>query len=694
MSDCCIELIVSEETPVELQVCEQDQIGLEIKEQIVYGGGGIIPVGTKTIEVTENGTVTDDVTYYAAVEIDVDVPNTYEAGDEGKVVDDGALVSQSSTNITTNGTYDTTLNNEAIVAVPASAVDTGTKNITHNGNGQDVVGYAAVNVAVPNSYAVGDEGKVVSSGALVSQGSAEYTENGTYDTTLISSVEVAVPGDAPSGTKQIEITENGTNTENVAGYAYAEIEVAVPNSYAADDEGKVVDDGELVAQTSLGVNENGTYDTTLNNQVVVSVPNTYAAGDEGKVVSNGELVSQGSATYTSNNTYDTTLIDEVTVNVSGGGSPNLQTVSKTYTPTESQQTEQITPGTGYDGLAEVDVTVNAISSSYVGSGVTRRSSTDLSESGGTVTAPAGYYAESASKAVAAGTAGTPVATKGAVSNHSIDVTPSVTNSAGYVASETKTGTAVTVTASELESGTKSITANGTNIDVTGYAAVDVNVSGGGGLTNDQFVDHAYPQGAFATSYSGTLKSETFKERTGITSFVGNGITTISGSAFYGCTALETVSLPNVVSASGTYMFQGCNSLKGIVLPSITGDIMGHAFIGCSALKYIDLGPSFGRLNASDALQSCSSLDMLVIRRTTVSPLNNINNFNNTPFASGGSGGTLYVPASLLSSYEAASGWSTILGYTNNQIKSIESTHTDPTAPIDLTLYYADGTPIS
>ena len=125
MSDCCIELIVSEETPVELQVCEQDQIGLEIKEQIVYGGGGIIPVGTKTIEVTENGTVTDDVTYYAAVEIDVDVPNTYEAGDEGKVVDDGALVSQSSTNITTNGTYDTTLNNEAIVAVPASAVDTG-----------------------------------------------------------------------------------------------------------------------------------------------------------------------------------------------------------------------------------------------------------------------------------------------------------------------------------------------------------------------------------------------------------------------------------------------------------------------------------------------------------------------------------------------------------------------------------------
>jgi hypothetical protein len=31
---------------------------------------------------------------------------------------------------------------------------------------------------------------------------------------------------------------------------------------------------------------------------------------------------------------------------------------------------------------------------------------------------------------------------------------------------------------------------------------------------------------------------------------------------------------------------------------------------------------------------------------------------------------------------------------NNQIKSIESTHADPNAPIDLTLYYADGTPIT
>lgn len=82
-----------------------------------------------------------------------------------------------------------------------------------------------------------------------------------------------------------------------------------------------------------------------------------------------------------------------------------------------------------------------------------------------------------------GTAGTPTATKGTVSNHAITVTPSVTNTAGYISGGTKTGTGVSVAASELVSGTLSITSNGTGVDVTNYQKVDVNVSGGGGASN-------------------------------------------------------------------------------------------------------------------------------------------------------------------------------------------------------------------
>lgn len=115
--------------------------------------------------------------------------------------------------------------------------------------------------------------------------------------------------------------------------------------------------------------------------------------------------------------------------------------------------------------------------------IASKTSSDLSASGDTITAPAGYYASSASKAVASGSAGTPTATKGTVSNHSVSVTPSVTNTSGYITGGAKSGTAVTVSASELVSGTLSITDNGTGIDVTNYASVDVSVSGGGGSSD-------------------------------------------------------------------------------------------------------------------------------------------------------------------------------------------------------------------
>lgn len=168
----------------------------------------------------------------------------------------------------------------------------------------------------------------------------------------------------------------------------------------------------------------------------------------------------------------------------GGGQPTLQAKTATYTPTESQQTATITADTGYDGLSSVGITVNAISNTYVGTGITRRSSTDLTASGATVTVPSGYYSSQASKAVASGTAGTPTATKGTVSNHSISVTPSVTNTTGYITGSTKTGTAVTVSASELVSGSETKTANGT-YDVTNLAELVVNVSGSGSSKNVQ-----------------------------------------------------------------------------------------------------------------------------------------------------------------------------------------------------------------
>ena len=106
--------------------------------------------------------------------------------------------------------------------------------------------------------------------------------NGTYEAVNdgadgYKKVVVNVP--QPTGTKNISITQNGTTTENVNDYKYAEITASVPNTYAAGDEGKVVSNGALVAQTAHAqVTQNGTYDTTLNNSVEVAVPQGAQTG--------------------------------------------------------------------------------------------------------------------------------------------------------------------------------------------------------------------------------------------------------------------------------------------------------------------------------------------------------------------------------------------------------------------------------
>lgn len=209
-----------------------------------------------------------------------------------------------------------------------------------------------------------------------------------------------------------------------------------------------------------------------------------------------------------------------------GSSPSLQTKTN-IDPTESSQT--ISADTGYDGLDSVQI--NAISSSYVGSGITRRSSSDLTESSGTVSAPAGYYSSAASKSVSSGSATTPATT--VTANPSI----SVNSSTGLItatASATKSVTP-TVSAGYVSSGTAgTITVSGSNTSqLTTQAAQTIHPS-----TSDQTIT----SGKYLTGTQ-TIKAVTITNLTasnilsGVTVKVGDStdddcVTSVSGSVAF------------------------------------------------------------------------------------------------------------------------------------------------------------------
>lgn len=131
---------------------------------------------------------------------------------------------------------------------------------------------------------------------------------------------------------------------------------------------------------------------------------------------------------------------------------------------------------------------------------------------------------------------------------------------------------------------------------------------------------------------------------------------ISSEAFSGNYAIRSVSLP-VCKTIGNHAFGNCLGLKSINLPACTG-IESRTFAACSYMTSASL-PVCTNIGSS-AFSGCRNLVSLYLTGSIICTLSASNAFYTTPIggysSSAGTYGSIYVPASLLASYQAATNW--------------------------------------
>ncbi len=93
--------------------------------------------------------------------------------------------------------------------------------------------------------------------------------------------------------------------------------------------------------------------------------------------------------------------------------------------------------------------------------------------------------------------------------------------------------------------------------------------------------------------------------------VKNGTVTIAYGAFYGCTELVGVTLPNTVVSIGENAFYDCSSLASVVIPENVTYIGYGAFMNCSSLSNLEIGSNVSYIGAV-AFSGCSSLSTITI----------------------------------------------------------------------------------
>ena len=144
---------------------------------------------------------------------------------------------------------------------------------------------------------------------------------------------------------------------------------------------------------------------------------------------------------------------------------------------------------------------------------------------------------------------------------------------------------------------ETVTYEGTTYSVTSIG--DCAFYGCSGLTSIEIPNSVTSIGNGAFSYCSGLMSVT----------IGNSVTSIGGGAFSNCSGLTSVTIPNSVTSIDSGVFCGCIGLTSVTIGNSVTSIDYYTFLGCESLASVTIGSSVGYIDDS-AFLGCYALDTI------------------------------------------------------------------------------------
>lgn len=404
----------------------------------------------------------------------------------------------------------------------------------------------------------------------------------------------------------------------------------------------------------------------------VELPELLNPANEGEVFLNKEYINANGVKKSGTFTIDTELtsqdelisqIQTALLNKASAApiEPVLQ--SKTATPTTSQQT--ITPDSSYDGLSQVVIeAIQTQTKTVTPSAANKTVTPDTGKflTSVTVNGDANLVSDNIKSGVSIfGVSGAYVGSGSSSSGSSEDT--EILNGIidGSISSYTNT------TMSTVRDGLFMKCGSLTTVNIPeckrvgGYAfyecsELDSAVFPKCSRVNDYAFYACSKMSTISFPTCGVVYAQAFARCSSITEADLPSCSAVFSSGFASCKNITSINFPTCLSVYN-YAFNTCDNLTDVNLPACK-ILLNSAFSNCYSLSTMSL-PAIEDIRPG-VFMKCYNLKSLYLTGSTVCKLSNSNAFTSTPIGgysgSAGAYGSIFVPASLLTSYKAATNW--------------------------------------